>query len=595
MLKRTTKLRMRRGIKQKRAAVEGMSVQAEENLDKHFFRRLGRLFEVRRFVFGWIILLVLLASGVTMQLQALGRYHQDLTPVAGGSYTEGMVGNFTNANPIYATGLVDASVAKLLFSSLLKYDSNNQLVGDLAESWTVDAEDTTYTVVLKSGLKWHDGHDLTADDVAFTFKTIQNPDSKSPLFNAWRGIEVKAKDARTVTFTLPNPLAPFVYSLTTGIIPKHSLENIQIAQLRSAPFNTAKPIGSGPFAWDTVEVIAGEEGADSQNVGFKAFADYHAGEPKLDNFVIKTYPNEAKLVDAFQKQEVNSLVGLNNLPDRLIFDRDVAQNAVPLTAEVGAFLKNDSEFLKDNRVRQALVHAVNIPAILEELGYPVIPADEPLLKGQLGYNRDYRQLPQDVAKAKQLLDEAGWKLPEGEAIRANDQTKMSLRFYAVNNADNTKVVQLIQRAWQEVGVETIVTLPPDTELQDIVNGRVYDVLLYGVSIGVDPDVFAYWHSTQADPRSMSRLNFSNYKSSSADKALEAGRSRSDPALRAAKYAPFLQAWRNDAPALMLYQPRFLYITRGSLFGYDAKRVNTASDRFNNVHNWMARQGYVPKQ
>lgn len=572
-----------------------MSVSAEEHLDKHLFKRLTRLFEVRRFVIGWILLLVLLAGGVTMQLRALNGYYQDLAPVAGGTYSEGMLGNFTNANPIYATGLVDTSVSKLVFAGLLKYDTSNQLIGDLAESWTVDPEGTLYTVVLRSSLKWHDGRDLTADDVVFTFKTIQNPDAKSPLFNAWRGIEVKALDARTVTFTLPNPLAPFVYGLTTGIIPKHSLENIQAAQLRSAPFNTSSPIGAGPFEWDTIEVIANDNKPSLQNIGLNAYGGYHGGRPKLDKFVIKTYADEAQLVSGFQKQEVNSLVGLNNLPDRLVFEKDVVQNSTPLTAETGVFFRTDSDLLKDNRVRQALIQAVDIPAALKQLGYPVIPADEPLLRHQLGYNPAHRQLPINVELAKKQLDEAGWVLPPGETVRVNGQTRLSLKLFAVNTADYTKLTQSIQSAWQAIGVETQATLPSETEMQDIVNGRVYDVLLYGISIGADPDVFAYWHSSQADPRAMSRLNFSNYKSPAADKALEAGRSRSDVVLRAAKYTPFLQAWRNDAPAFMLHQPRFLYITRGELYGFKAKTINTAADRFNDVEHWMVRQGYVPKQ
>ncbi len=594
MIDRTTRLRVRRRFKHRRRQVQDISVQAEEHLERHLFKRLTRLFDVRRFVIGWLLLLVLLASGVTMQLRALGSYYQDLIPVAGGTYSEGMIGSFTNASPIYATGLVDATVSRLVFAGLLKYDANNQLVGDLAESWKIDEEGKVYTVVLRPGLKWHDGKELTAEDVAFTFHTIQNPDAKSPLFHAWRGIDVKANDARTITFTLPSSLAPFIYGLTTGIVPKHSLEGIDPAQLRSSPFNTARPIGAGPFAWDTIEIIANGNEPNLQNIGLKAFDAYHSGAPKLGQFIIKTYTSEEQLVASFQNQEVNSLVGLNSLPDRLVKNKDVTEYSTPLTAETGVFLRTDSELLKDARVRQALVQAVDVPAIVGGLGYPAIVADSPLLRGQLGYNAAYRQLPKNLEQANKLLDDAGWKLPAGETVRTNGQVKLSLKFFAANNADYSNLAQRIQEAWRAIGVETQATLPTDADLQNVVNSRGYDALLYGVSVGVDPDVFAYWHSTQADPRARSRLNFSNYKSTPADKALEAGRSRSDPSLRSAKYLPFLQAWRNDAPALMLYQPRFLYITRGRLFGFEPRAINSAADRLNNVENWMIRQDYAPK-
>lgn len=157
-----------------------------------------------------------------------------------------------------------------------------------------------------------------------------------------------------------------------------------------------------------------------------------------------------------------------------------------------------------------------------------------------------------------------------------------------------RVTEKIQKAWQAVGVEVVVTLPDDNDLQTVINERQYDALLYGISIGADPDVFAYWHSTQADIRAPSRLNLSNYKSVPADKALEGGRTRLDATLRTAKYTPFLQSWRNDAPAIALYQPRFLYITRGQLFGFEPKTINSALDRFNDVENWMIRQDQVLK-
>jgi peptide/nickel transport system substrate-binding protein len=126
------------------------------------------------------------------------------------------------------------------------------------------------------------------------------------------------------------------------------------------------------------------------------------------------------------------------------------------------------------------------------------------------------------------------------------------------------------------------------DLQVAIDTRDYDALLYGISIGTDPDQFAYWHSSQADPRSPRRLNFSDYSSRVADSALEAGRTRIDPALRAAKYVPFLQAWHDDVPAYALYRPRFLYVTRGTLFNFDQRAMNNPTDRFSNIENWMIR-------
>ena len=130
------------------------------------------------------------------------------------------------------------------------------------------------------------------------------------------------------------------------------------------------------------------------------------------------------------------------------------------------------------------------------------------------------------------------------------------------------------------------------DFQNSVADHSYEALLYGISIGSDPDVYVYWNSSQADIRSGNRLNFSEFKNTTADTALEAGRTRRDPAIREVKYRPFLQAWQQEAPALGLFQPRMLYITNGPVFGLTDHSINTPIGRFNNVENWQIRLAKV---
>jgi peptide/nickel transport system substrate-binding protein len=146
-------------------------------------------------------------------------------------------------------------------------------------------------------------------------------------------------------------------------------------------------------------------------------------------------------------------------------------------------------------------------------------------------------------------------------------------------------MQSLSSDWAALGVQAVPVLQDLTDFQTTLETHNYDALLYGISIGADPDVFPYWDSSQADQRSTTRLNFSDYKSTTADTALEAGRTRLDPALRAIKYRPFLQAWQTDAPALGLYQPRFLYITRGHVYGLADHTLNTDGDRYESVSDW----------
>src|SRR5690606_15241267 len=122
-------------------------------------------------------------------------YYLSLQPATGGIYSEGILGTFTNANPIYAASSVDNSVENLVFAGLFTFDGTNKLVGELAEDWKVDDRGLSYTVTLKDNLTWHDGKPLTADDVVFTYSMIKNPDAKSPLASSWQGIKVEPKGA----------------------------------------------------------------------------------------------------------------------------------------------------------------------------------------------------------------------------------------------------------------------------------------------------------------------------------------------------------------------------------------------------------------
>lgn len=584
MINRTTRLRWRRKFRRKKNQATEIGVQAEESFDKHFTRRIGRLSEVRRFVIGWIALVVLCIGGVAYQMRQLSDDFQTTVYADGGVYTEGIIGAFTNANPIYAAGAVDNSVSELVFSGLLKYDQDNNLVGDLAESWESNEEGNIYTVKLKPDLEWHDGSKLTAQDVVFTYRTIQNPDAKSPLFSSWQSIKVEAVDDTTVTFTLPNVLSSFQYSLINGIVPKEILEKIPAAELRSARFNTIEPIGSGPFKFDKIQV----EGSDSENrveqIGLVPFNEYNAGVPKLQRFIIKSFRSEELMIERYKNNELNALSGLDSVPDS-IDETEVSEYNIPLTGQINVFLKNSEGVLSDVKVRQAIVQASKTDEIINGLEYPVVVSNSPLLKNHLGYDKTLTQLPYNIEAANKLLDEAGW-IKGDDGIRKKDNQKLSFRLFSRNTSEYTFISQKLQEQWKQIGVDVKSYLQTSDELDSTIARHEYDALLYGISLGLDPDVFPYWHSTQADIRAKNRSNFSEYKSATADKSLEAGRTRSDPEIRAIKYKPFLESWRNDAPALSLYQPRYLYITRGKLNNFNPKEMNVPNDRYSNVVNWQ---------
>jgi peptide/nickel transport system substrate-binding protein len=325
------------------------------------------------------------------------------------------------------------------------------------------------------------------------------------------------------------------------------------------------------------------------------FDKYHAGKPKIDRFIVHTYRSEEQLLASFKKRSVDAMVGLTKTPDQYVNDGSTRQYGFSMTAAVMTFFRTSGGILSDVKVRQALVRATDADTVIRSLPYPAIPVKEALLRGQLGYDPAYAQTKYDITTARTMLDQQGWVMGK-DGIRQKNGERFSITLYAQDNSEYANVARQLQKQWREVGLDLQIILQDGVDFQATLSSaaRGYDALLYGISIGKDPDVYVYWDSKNADIRSESRLNFSEYKSPIADAALQAGRTRTDAGLRAVKYQPFLQAWRDDAPAVGLYQPRFLYVSHKKIYGLQEHMINSEVERFTNVHQWMIRVADVPQ-
>lgn len=590
MASRSFKLRFRRQWRKQRRQVENISQQAGDELERHFFKRLAKFDHIWRFVLGWLVLFGLLIGCTVAQINLLGDKYQTPQPIAGGIYTEGIVGAFSNASPLYASGEVDDAVAHLVFAGLLKYDQSNRLVGDLAEKWSVNQKGTVYTVQLRPNLVWHDGQPLTADDVVFTYKTIQNPDAQSPLRASWQDVTVSKLDDRTVTFTLTNPLSSFPYNLTNGIVPEHVLAAVDPADLRSVDFNTKHPVGAGPFKWQAVEVSGTSPDDAEVQIALSGFRRYHAGAPKLSSFVVHTYANPQKLITDLKNGQLSGAAGLQVMPSELKDEDSLQVHNFTTTVATMVFFNTSRQPLDNVNVRRALVQGTNIAEVTKQLDYPARLVRSPLLKGQLGYSSKYDQARYNPERANAILQKAGWKMGK-DGIRSKKGQSLQFGLLVADTPEYRKVSQALQRQWQKLGVRVMLQVQETSNFHNTLAARSYDAVLDGISIGADPDVFVYWDSTQSGVGT-GGLNFSQYRSATADLALESGRTRLNPKLRIIKYQPFLEAWQKDAPALGLYQPRYLYITRGTVYGLEEHTLNKGSDRFNNVVDWMTHQAKV---
>ncbi|MDQ5958748.1 MAG: bac 5 protein [Patescibacteria group bacterium] len=552
-----------------------------KQLDRHIFRRTHNLHASRRFTIGWMSLMVVIAIGLFVQIRAASSAYLEIVPANGGVFVEGYVGNVKNMNPLYSSNSVDNALTKLMFSSLLTYNEKNELIGDLAEKWTSDEVGKVYTVTLRKDAKWHDGEAVTPEDVVYTYNSIQNAKVQSPLSSSWKGVKVERTGDWDVTFTLPNSYSPFPHLLTNGIVPEHILKDIDPSQLRGSRFNTASPVGSGPFTFRSIDV---DKQGDNQTeiVQLSKNDSYYNSVSKLDGFTIKTFKDKQDMQSALNSKDITGAAFVdhqdNNKENEFLFTQ---------TSGLYVFMNNSKPPFDSPQIREAIARATSPGLVSSTLPYATLPVRSPLLVGQVGYSKDYVQKGTDIELANKLLTESGWAWQQGEPYRKKDGKELTVQLVSEKSEDYVKFVEQLQKQWAAVGVKAEVSLEDqDTIAATTLASKKYDALLYAINIGPDPDVYVYWHSSQAKPDAKPGLNFSLYSSKQADEALEAGRSRTNPSLRAAKYKPFLAAWQKDVPAIGLHQPVFSYSTNIPVYGLQEKTINIPSDHLNNVNQWQ---------
>jgi len=263
------------------------------------------------------------------------------------------------------------------------------------------------------------------------------------------------------------------------------------------------------------------------------------------------------------------------------------------------FNQNQSAALSDKNVRQALNYATDKNSILQKIlsGKGSI-VDSPIMPGIIGADTPQIKYEFDVEKAAKILNDAGWKYSETDGVRekaasapsAKSKTatpppapdKLEINLTTSNWPELVNVANTLKDQWGKIGVKVNVEILALTELQQAIKDRNYQSLLFGEVLGLDPDPFSFWHSSQ---KKDSGLNLALYDSKNADADLETARQILDLPARLAKYADFQQIVINDAPVVFLYGPDYIYALPAEVNGFNAKIISVPSDRFGNVNKW----------
>jgi len=333
--------------------------------------------------------------------------HTKVQPAIGGSYSEGLVGQPRFLNPIYAqTNDIDRDLVELLFSGLMKHTPDGELVPQLAEEYQILEDGKVYEFTLKDNLVWHDKKPFTVDDVIFTIETIQNPDFKSPLRISWSGIKVDKISDTTLRFRLQKPSSIFLEYCTVKIVPEHIWSSISPENFQLSTYNL-KPIGSGPYKLESLEQDS-EGKIKLLNLARNPF--YFEEGPYVSKITFYFFNNQEDLLKAYLNGKIKgfALSSTDNLPK---FNLGLKMYSFSMPRYFALFLNpENSKALSEDAIKKALNYGIDKQAIIQKLllGYGKI-VDSPVMPQIYGLKQPSETYQFNQEKAKQILDEAGFK------------------------------------------------------------------------------------------------------------------------------------------------------------------------------------------
>ncbi|MDI3341650.1 MAG: ABC transporter substrate-binding protein [Sphaerobacter sp.] len=468
------------------------------------------------------------------------------TPKKGGTWQMAVTANPT-AYPITAPGaLTDILVNKTIYNCLVQYRLNGdaiEVVPDLAESWEASADLKEYTFKLKSGVTWHDGQPLTADDVKFTMDAVLDPKVNASGRGVVSSIQsTEVVDEHTVKFVLKYPFAslPVMLGYNKPIVPKHLLEG---QNLNEPTDFLRKPIGTGPFKF--------KEFVQGSHLAVEANPDYFDGTPLLDGIIFKVIPDGNARVAQVRSGEIDFTVIEPAQIDALKNVDNIEIRTVPQVNYYFFAINHTKPHLQDVRVRQALVYALDREAIVKQVlkGYGKVATGpiNPLLGDY--YNPDVATYDYDPDKAAALLKEAGWTKGSDNVLVNAQGAKFTILLNGPKGYPAMEqVITYAQQQYQKLGIQVTLDIVDWPVHLDKYHKLEYDLLMEWWITPPDADLYDHYHSESSS-------NWWAYKNPEVDDLIVKARSQPDEQQRIALYHELQAKLAEDVPVVYLYYPQ----------------------------------------
>ncbi len=331
----------------------------------------------------------------------------EIKPAIGGTYKEGLIGYPRFINPIYGENSdTDRDLVQLIFSGLMKYNQRGEIVPDLVKEYKILENGKVFELSLKENVFWQDDEKLTADDIIFTIKTVQNPDYNSSLRANWLGVEIEKISNSSIRFKLKNPYPAFLENLTLKILPSHIWEDIPAQNFPLSIYNL-QPIGSGPYQ---LKSLKQDKSGYVKSLTLGANPKYFGEKPKIREISFHFFDTEEKLIESAQRKEIQGLSIFDPKKYHLFKDTEFKDYHFSLPRYFAVFFNPEkSEILAEKAIREALNYGTNKEDIinLSLLGQGKI-VNSPILPEIYGFSSPTTYYEFNPKKAKEILQEAGF-------------------------------------------------------------------------------------------------------------------------------------------------------------------------------------------
>lgn len=629
-----------------------------------------------------------------------------IVPAFGSLYTEGVIGQPRFINPIYGeTNDIDRTLIDLIYSGLMTYNKNGEIVKDLVEDYKISEDGKIYEFILKNNIFWQDGRPLTTDDVVFTIKTIQNSDYKSPLRANWLDVNIEKTSDKSFKFSLKNSYNSFLENCTVKIIPQHIWENVLPESFALSSYNL-QPIGSGPYV---LSKLTQTNAGFIKSINLQVYRRYYNKLPYISDISFKFFNNKEDLTKAANQKNIdgfslayldyNETQAQKEISQGWIANERFKSYSLSLPRYFAVFFNSAAPSQKgtnsspssinifsDENIRKALNYSVNKEELIKKINsltiHKVSIVESPILPDFFGYENPSIFYEFDIEKAKTLLDKVGFKdNGSNQRIKPNDKkpafqfkkylnvgskgqdvtelqgclarisngdfkdflldesngvygkgtenavnefqkkylpdteptgevgklTRQKLNelcippqsegqllqftLTTINQPQLVEAANVLKSYWQNIGISVEIKIVEISELKSVIKERDYNALLYGQALGVLPDLYPFWHSSQInDPG----LNLAGYQNKDADQLLKEARETTNDETKKEKYEKLQNTIIGKAPALFLYNNDFIYWVSEKINGIDTAKIVDPAKRLSNISEWYIKTKRVWK-